>query len=242
MPHSLPLSDQLARCRIVSGSMLKVIAVLSMLVDHVALFLLKDIPECGTVLFAIGSLVFTPYVLCRLFGRLAFPIFAFLVVEGFLHTRNRMRYGLNLLIFALLSEMPWNLVNGGTLLYPTQNVLFTLLLGYLGLCAIEAYKKRWLPQAAIIVGLFAVSMYLHANFGAKGYILILSIYCLRHIKPVQAVVGMLILPFKLMVGLSFVVINMYNGKRGFIQGNFAKYLFYIIFPLHLLIIWLIQDL
>ena len=242
MPHLQSLSDRLARCCVLSGSMLKVIAVVSMLVDHVALFLLKDNPQCGMVLFVIGNRVFTPYVLCRLFGRLAFPIFAFLVVEGFMHTRNRLRYGLNLLIFAILSEIPWNLVNGGMLTYPTQNVLFTLLLGYLGLCAIEAYKSRWLPQAIIIIGLFAVSMYLHANFGAKGYILILSIYCLRHIKPVQAVVGMLILPFKLMVGLSFVVINMYNGKRGFIQGNFAKYLFYIIFPLHLLIIWLIQVL
>ncbi|MBR5028034.1 MAG: hypothetical protein IKX51_02325, partial [Bacteroidales bacterium] len=54
--------------------------------------------------------------------------------------------------------------------------------------------------------------------------------------------SMLILPFKLMVGISFIIINMYDGKRGFIEGNAAKYLFYIIFPLHLLIIWLLQVL
>ena len=76
-----------------SGSSLKVIALVSMTVDHIAYYLM----EHGTLL----------YELMRMVGRMAFPIFAFLLVEGYTHTRSRGKYALNLLIFALISEVPW---------------------------------------------------------------------------------------------------------------------------------------
>lgn len=103
-----------------SGSALKVIAVLSMVADHSAYYLM----EHGTLL----------YEVMRCFGRIAFPVFAFLITEGFRHTRNRMKYFLQLLGFAVVSELPWYLLNGAD---GTHNVLFTLTLGVMALAAIK---------------------------------------------------------------------------------------------------------
>ncbi|MBD5358696.1 MAG: hypothetical protein HDR88_17190 [Bacteroides sp.] len=95
-----------------SGSALKIIAVLSMVADHCAYFLME--PD-------------TPlYNVFRCFGRIAFPVFAFLIAEGFAHTRSRKRYFLSLLGFALISEIPWYLLNGTD---GSHNVMFTLLIG-----------------------------------------------------------------------------------------------------------------
>jgi len=81
-------------------------------------------------------------------GRLAFPIFAFLAVEGYFHTRSFKRYALRMLLFAVLSEVPFDLMYGGTAFYPVhQNVIWTLLLGLLGIRLMEAARakgKRWL--------------------------------------------------------------------------------------------------
>lgn len=108
-----------------SGSALKVIAVLSMVTDHSVYYLM----EHGTLL----------YEVMRCFGRIAFPVFAFLIAEGFRHTRNRMKYFLQLLGFAVVSEVPWYLLNGAD---GTHNVLFTLALGVMALAAFEASKRR----------------------------------------------------------------------------------------------------
>lgn len=76
-------------------------------------------------------------------GRLAFPLFAFLCVEGYFHTQNFKRYGLRLFIFALLSEIPFDLMYGGTIFYPFhQNVLWTFLLGLLGIHWMERVRLK----------------------------------------------------------------------------------------------------
>ena len=117
-----------------SGSALKVIAVLSMVADHSAYYLM----EHGTLL----------YEVMRCFGRIAFPVFAFLIAEGFRYTRNRMKYFLLLLGFAVVSEVPWYLLNGAD---GTHYVLFTLALGVLALAAMEAFKKDGVLCGAVIL-------------------------------------------------------------------------------------------
>lgn len=129
------------RWAVLSGSWLKVLAMLTMLIDHLGAFYFICNPQFFQPLITIGHHHVTLYFLIRLVGRMAFPIFAFLIVEGFLHTRDRVKYGRNLLLFAFLSEVPWNLVHSGTWHYGSQNVMFTLFLGFLGLCAIEYYRK-----------------------------------------------------------------------------------------------------
>lgn len=104
-----------------SGSALKVIALVSMTLDHIACYLMdKSIA----------------YDAMRTVGRMAFPIFAFLLVEGYTHTRSVRKYALSLFSFALVSDIPWWLLNHDN----THNVFFTLLLG---LVAIEGVKQYW---------------------------------------------------------------------------------------------------
>ena len=234
------LPQNLNSFRILSGSALKLLAVVSMLIDHLAAFYWYNVPALQAVWFTIGHRAFTPLILMRIFGRIAFPLFAFLIVEGFVHTRSRKRYGLNLAIFALISEIPWNLVHTGTLLYPGQNVFFTLLLGFLGLCAIEKYSGNKPYLLGSLLGLLVVSIFLRADYGCSGYGFILLLYVLRDNKILQAIIGSCVLGSRWIAGLAFIPINMYNGKRGFVKGPVWKYAFYLFYPLHLLAIWLMR--
>ena len=227
--------------KFLSGSSLKVLAMASMLTDHLALFLWKGEPWCQSVLFSLGHRDITVYVLLRMFGRIAFPLFAFLLVEGFLHTRNRQRYGMRLLLLAVISEVPWNLIWGGGLLYPTQNVVFTLLLGYLGLCALERYEGDSRSLLACLLGLLIVSAFLRADYGCSGYGFILLLYVLRTRPVVRAVIGSCVLGSRWVAGLAFIPIALYNGRRGFVKGRLFGYVFYLFYPLHLLILYLIRS-
>ena len=225
--------------KILSGSALKMIAVVTMTIDHLALFLLRYHAEFTEPLFLYHNKAVNWYVVMRCIGRLAFPLFAFLLVEGFLHTSNRRRYGYSLLICALVSEIPWALLHHGFHL-AGHNVLFTLLLGFLGLCAIERYQEdRW-RQGVTLLLMFAFSLFFRADYGGAGFAFIILLYILRHQPVIQAVIGCCMLPLRWVAGLAFIPINMYNGCRGFIQGPVLKYAFYAFYPLHLLVIYLIQ--
>ena len=223
--------------KILSGSALKCIALFTMIVDHVGLHLLRN---SGIVLLDTGMGTLTLFTLMRKVGRLAFPIYCFLLVEGFLHTHNRKKYGLNLLVFALISEIPWDLEHTGNLQYPVQNVFFTLFLGYAGLCCIEELKDRPWEQLISLIAVTLVAMNLKADYGLGGFAFILVMYLLREEKILQAVVGTCIESGGWAAGLAFIPINLYNGKRGFIRGKVMKYAFYAAYPVHIMIIYLIR--
>ena len=108
MSDKLPPSIFPARFQILSGSMLKLLACIAMLIDHTGAIILSHYPPALTELFYINGKGITFYRIVRDIGRCAFPIFCFLIVEGFLHTHDRRKYGRNLLLFALISEIPWN--------------------------------------------------------------------------------------------------------------------------------------
>lgn len=222
------------------GSWLKIIAMVTMVLDHIAVHLMKNNPVYYEPFFSIGNHHLMPYYLLHNIGRLAFPIFAFLIVEGFIHTHNRVKYGRNLLLFAFISEIPWNLVFSNTLYYHHQNVMFTLFFGFLALCAIEYYKNDTPKLALSLIVLFIVAYNFKADFGYKGFGFIVLLYALRHTKVVQAILGCCLLPSDWLGGLAFIPINMYNGKRGFIQGKWGKYFFYAFYPAHLFILYLIK--
>ena len=224
-----------------SGSGLKILAVVSMLVDHLAAFVWKGDPFMMTHLLKIGHRWITPYFLARSFGRIAFPIFAFLIVEGFLHTRSRIKYGRNLVIFALISEIPWCLLHYGGPQLRGHNVFFTLLLGFLALCAIESFKEDKPKMAAALIGMLVFSVLFQADYGCMGYAFIPMLYLLRGNIVFQAIVGCGMLPSRWIGGSAFIPISMYNGKRGFIKGAVGKYFFYAFYPLHLLAIYLFKT-
>lgn len=230
------------RMRILSGSALKLLAVVAMICDHVSIHLLRFSSAFVSPIFhRLPDL--SVYSLLHGFGRIAFPIYAFLLVEGFFHTKSKSIYAKRLAIFALISEIPWNLEHSGSLfLLSSQNVFFTLLAGFLGICLADRIRKGQAGKAEpfALAALLVCSFFAGADYGAAGFGFILILYFLRTESFLQAIAGSSVLSAKWKGALAFLLINMYNGERGFIQSKFLKYLFYAIYPAHITVIWLIK--
>lgn len=241
MNNTLPNSFLPARFQVLSGSALKMIAIITMLIDHTAAVLLKKYPAAIAPFTYLYGTPISLYRLCRDIGRVAFPIFCFLLVEGFIHTRNRFRYGRNLLIFALIAEIPWNFMFADTWRYAKQNVFFTLFLGYLAFCALEHFYDHQLLQVLSALILLLVSMKVNADYGWRGYVFLLIMYWFRTEKSAQAIIGSCWLYYEWKACFAFLSINMYNGQRGFIRGK-AKYLFYAFYPLHITVLVILRHL
>ena len=128
----------------ISGSTLKLIAITSMLIDHTGATVLRAVLNLSSVTsdpiwFAFWK---TMYTYSRNIGRIAFPIFCFLIVEGFTHTRNVRNYAFRMFLFALISEIPFDLALKGRWFNPDkQNVYFTLLIGLLVLIGLSLTEK-----------------------------------------------------------------------------------------------------
>lgn len=210
--------------RALSGSALKLIAMAAMVIDHVALIFFCNNPEHSTT-----------YELMRTIGRISYPVFAFLVVEGYLHTHDFGRYAKRLLYFAIVSEIPWQLINHDG----SHNVLFTLLAGLFVLYMIEHWHTTNINISlfAIITGVLLI--YIHTDYDWRGLLLILIFYLFKKDPLFQTVFGILVMSFYGFTGalLAFMVINAYNGHRGFIQGDLGKHLVYLFYPCHLLLLW-----
>ena len=216
---------------LLSGSALKIIAVLSMVTDHCAYYLLDE-----------SSVA---YELMRCFGRIAFPVFAFLVSEGFAHTRNRMRYFLSLLLFAAISEVPWYLLNGAD---GTHNVMFTLALGVAALAVFERLREHHVLCCCFILLMVWLAAWLGTDYEWRGVLIIVVFYLLGMVKNTPVTLRrmlQLLFAFPIMMHygitgalLACAVIFLYDGTRGFIHGNVAKYGFYAFYPVHLFLLWL----
>ncbi len=227
--------------KIFSGSALKMIAIVTMLIDHIGHILLSQYPPAVQVWFELGTEKISWYWISRTVGRTAFPIYCFLLTEGYIHTHDRKKYGLNLLVFALISEIPWNLEHVGEISYSEQqNVFFTLFLGYLGICICES-KLKFRNKVLCMVVLLIVTLNLHADYEIRGVTLILMMYALRENTLLSGFISCGILTSTWKSAFAFIPITMYNGKRGFIQGKFAKYCFYAFYPVHMFILYLLRK-
>jgi len=204
-----------------SGSALKVIALVSTLTDHSAYYLL----EHETTL----------YEAMRSFGRIAFPVFAFLIAEGFSHTRNRLRYFLTLLGFAVASEVPWLLLNGAD---GTHNVMFTLALGVGALAIFEKYHQRKFVCFCMIALIAIFATCLGTDYEWRGISLIVICYMMREHRPLLLLFMLPLMIYYGIVGaiMAAIVLSLYDGTRGFIQGSTAKYGFYAFYPVHLFLL------
>lgn len=208
-----------------SGSALKVIALISMTVDHIAYYLMDH----GTLL----------YDVMRTVGRMAFPIFAFLLVEGYDHTRSTRKYALNLLAFALISEIPWWLLNHDN----THNVFFTLLLGLIAIEGIKKPGKKPLLWAVLMITICTIAMFLHVDYEYSGILLIYAFHIFQPDKVTKCLLATLFMYQYGVIGLwlGLAVILCYNGQRGFIKGQYTKYLWYAYYPLHLMTITILLQ-
>ena len=227
--------DKFNNIKIFSGAQLKYIAFLSMLVDHVNKALIYP------VLTGKGFLDFLSD-LFDIFGRIAFPLFMFFLVEGFFKTRNRLRYLLYLIIFGIISEIPFDLCQSAVIFQPySNNVMFTLALTLVMIWIIDELRRPtkifWYPISIVIVaGTCLLSMILGLDYEWHG-ILIGYFFYIFYNNPIFAIIGgylsLIKTPWALLVfGLTLT----YNGERGK-QNKILNYSFY---PVHLLILGLLR--
>lgn len=222
-----------------SGSNLKWIAMVSMFLDHfnkgvlLNYIILRN--DYSPNLNTLNSIL-------AILGRFAFPIFLFLLVEGMVHTKSRMKYIRNLLIFALISEIPYNMFESGEFFSSGgQNMFFTLALAGSTIWLIEIIKnkkfKLW-QLAIFFITIYSgfISSYLGFDYNYYGIFIPVAFYLLRNKRLAATIVGYLLIIKELFSLPGFMILNLYNGKR----GNINKWIGYIFYPAHLLVIGLIR--
>ncbi len=233
-----------------TSNMLRTIAVLLMLSDHI-----------WATYMSFGN--WMTYI-----GRMAFPIFAFQISEGFVHTSNFKKYALRLLGFALVTEIPFNLFYSSRWFNPYhQNVLFTLLLGLLAIYVIDTAKKnrsaKNIALSVLWLALICVASVIgFVDYGFSGMLMVVMFYILRDFPFawLAQLVGMVlinivffegqVIPFEI-VGKTFEIptqgfavfalipIWLYGGKKGK-SSKIMQYGFYAFYPVHMLILYLIK--
>ena len=238
--ETAPPSPPKRNFKILSGSMLKLLAVICMLIDHTAGTLVWVIPALAAPFTILGKSL-TIYWIMRKIGRLAFPIFCFLIAEGYYHTRNKKKYALRLLIFAFISEIPFDLKHFSLFDLSSQNVFFTLFLGLALIGIFESRTKQW-EKFLLMAMVAGIAYFLGADYGLPGALLVLVIYILRNHPAAQALVAFPLLSGGPAAFAAFIPINLYNGQRGFIKTPALKFLFYAFYPLHILILVGIREL
>lgn len=208
----------------IDGFTLKWIALITMAIDHT------------------GMVLFPQYRIMRFIGRLAFPIYCFLLVEGAVHTSNPKKYLERLLSFAILSEIPFNLVCSGKIWYSGgQNVFFTLSLGLIVILCLQRWGMR--PKSiAVALALIVAAECLGVDYGGGGVLIILAFYLCR-MRPLKMSVAFAGITAFCYGGVqnyaiaSLIPILCYNGKR----GRSMKYFFYVFYPLHLLLLYYLRG-
>ena len=229
------------RVQFLNGFHLKLIAICTMFIDHM------------------GYALFPGVMWLRCIGRVAFPIFCFLIAEGCVHTHDRKKYALRLLVFALLSEIPFNLMNSGMIWDPyDQNVLWTLLAGALVCWLADWALKKRAVSAFVLTGAVMLAAYWlleigNTDYGGWGMLLVAALYCARRCpypqiaKMIAQAIGLVFFSIGVMGGVlsielwslvALVPIWLYNGQRGF-SNKAVQYGFYAFYPIHILILSLI---
>ena len=217
---------------------LKIIALISMLCDHVS-YLILDTPNYLNII-----------------GRIAFPIFAFQISEGYTHTKNLKKYILRLFIFAIISQIPFTLF-----LYSlgindfSFNVFFTLLLGLLSITIYDKIKDKYNKYLGFIpvIALIILAQILKCDYGWYGVTLIFLFYLFKEKRLLMNISAISLIFIKYLITFtnephiyylyfilgaitSLIFINLYDNKK----GKNIKHFLYVFYPLHLLILALIK--
>ena len=215
-----------------SSFVLKIIAIITMFIDHI-----------GYAIF--GKVSFFNYI-----GRIAFPIFAFQISEGYLHTKNLKKYFLRLFIFAIISQIPFMMFCKIISNNFTLNIFFTLILGLISIYIYDKSKYKILGIiSAILIGISAD--FLHCDYGFYGVAIIFLFYAFKNDIIKSSIIFILATTFKYLINIiqygfyneyiyillctfiPIIFISLYNGKK----GKNTKYLLYLFYPVHLLFIY-----
>ncbi len=221
-----------------SGFLLKLLALVPMLIDHT------------------GHVLFPGVMWMRYIGRLAFPIYCFLLVEGFLHTRDLRKYMGRLAVFAVISEIPFDLAIYGEFFEPAhQNVFITLLFGLMAISIMSIVDVgniwfNYVLRMLIAVPFGVAAQLMHTDYRWIGVGLITVMFLFHDLEILKLGLGaVLMLPvftnsIEYFGLISFVPMHFYNGRRGIPHSGYGRVLqwfFYIFYPVHLLVLAGIRD-
>lgn len=228
----------LDKIKILSGAQLKYIAFASMLIDHVNKALIY--PNLN------GGLLLKISNIFDILGRIAFPLFAFFLVEGFFNTKNRKNYLLHLLIFGVISEIPFDMFTSGTFFNTRfNNVLFSLALSLITIWIIDILKVKfknlsvtiWYLSSFVIVAIMClIAMLLSVDYDYHAILIVYILYVFYQKPLLSTTIGYISIIKEVWAFLGFGLILTYNGKR----GKQSKILNYCFYPLHLLILGLLK--
>ena len=219
----------------INGAVLKYIAFISMFIDHFNKAIITPLLNYQQPLVFISSLF-------DIIGRIAFPIFAFMIVEGFYKTKSRGKYLRNLLIFAIISEIPYDMFQSKVFINNrSQNIMWALALGLFTLIIVDKLKEKiknkyiWIFVSVIIVAINAIlATLLSFDYDYYSIIIIFILYIFYDKRFVGSLLSYLVIIKEIYAILGFAIINLYNGEKGK-QNKLFNYLFY---PVHLFILGL----
>lgn len=249
-----------------STFILKLIAIISMTIDHVGAAIGTTCKDGN--LYLSGLIPLNIYNLLRCIGRIAFPIYCYLIVEGFYHTRNVKKYALRLFIFSIISQIPFSLafLKSATD-FSDLNVYFTLLFGLICVLLADEAKKHYkecketgasavlytvgYPLAIILI--MIVSVIIHTDYSAFGIMLILLFYFFRTDKEKPLTdkenskkfiwlfisIALATIIFSNTVELLGLLAMLPIGFHNNKKGPSMKYVFYAYYPVHLIILYMI---
>ncbi len=209
---------------------LKLLALITMAIDHM-----------GYVLFQ-NNLVF------RIIGRLAFPIFAFQLSVGYTHTKNKEKHIFKMILFAIISQIPFMIFNGMASDYEHfLNIGFTFSLALLCMYIIENVND-FIYKTFLLSTVLLLCCFIPIDYGVWGVLLCVSFYIFRNHKYLNLLSAGIIMIFKILISgnaaysamlYALYPICLYNDKKG-LDNKFSKYCFYIFYPAHMILFALIK--
>ena len=221
---------------------LKLIACITMLIDHFGHVIVPYLPVPHMV---------NLYYACRLVGRIAFPIYCFLLVEGMRHTRNPGKYIGRLAIGILLAELPFDILFEGRISWEYQSVMVTLTLGAVMLLCMQKTEKYGLKLLMVLPFVLMAEL-LKSDYGGWGIVMI-AIFALFDRLSLQIIAMILVnammnsaavpvfgvyLSVQIFAVLAMAPICLYSGKK-LTSSKTMQWAFYLFYPLHLLVLWMI---
>lgn len=218
--------------------LIKMIACFTMVLDHIK----YAIPE-------------TRGWLTIYFGRIAFPLYAFLAVEGYIHTSNLKKYLKRLFIFALISQIPFMLFRTLVGQWQMLNIIFTLILGIFAIIVLDNLGEKYYLSIPIIVIIIFMGKYLRVDYGWYGVSTVLLFYLCRD-KKIFRILAFLLLNLiyyytrifinysieniilYISVNIPVIILLFYNGKL----GRKTRYFYYWFYPVHMVALYIVRYL
>lgn len=230
---------------------LKLIACVTMLIDHVGATLAYAwyVQESRAAGMSIAWM-WRCYLILRMIGRTAFPIYCFLLVEGAYHTRDPKKYGMRLAVGSLLAQIPYELMVSGSVTLQSYSVMVTLLLGFILVEMMKRLEGIW--KIALIVPFCILARWLDTDYSWRG-ILMIAMLALTKNQPREKLlrflcfvpllwfggkvhVGPIAIPLQLFA-LPGVGAMMYYDGRKLTRNRAVQWAFYLFYPVHMMVLW-----